>query len=722
MKFSYRLFLIIVLLSIISLSASAQSRNLLLSGKITDATSGEPLPGVTISVDGTQVGTITDAEGKYTLQYVLPRSKHTVSVVVRSMGYKTIARKIDQLGKQVINFPLQHDYLNLEGVTVTATRTEKTLSCAPIVTKLISNSDIQRVNAPSVKDLLEYEIPGVEFSNHGGQTSIKMQGFESGYILFLVDGEELSGQNNGNIDLQRISPDQIERIEVVKGAGSALYGSNAIAGVVNIITKTSRKPFSLFASLGFNQPGHYSSFAEIGINRNGIRSMTSASYSDAKGYHIYAQSKSDSTYVPRNKVWRIGEKLQWSPSKSFKLNANLGFTNRKQFNSIYENQINRTINGHLSGVFNPNDHSSWTLSTNQDISIRSVEFPLVHTADSTAYKNYLTMVRLQNDRVCGDNLNINVGVEYHAEGMKSFQISGLQKMTWAKWGVLFGQAMHEIHEKFNMIYGARLDWHSAYGVNVSPKLGFFSDLGNFKIRGGYAWAFKAPTIMELYFNWYHENGGGFKIFGNPNLKPERAHQLNLGAEYTKGRLSLSASAQYTWFRHKILQTQDEQYNIHYHNATGASPVFGVEFNAIWKPIESLRLSANYSYVHEKSNVDIVGQTISVASARPHSLNGQISYVYSSKKYLLDISLMGKFHSGFDTNVIAQDFTSKEQKSELVHYQSYFVSRITLNQKLFDKYTLSLGVDNIFDYRTDHVSMLAPITPGRSFFAKFIVNL
>ncbi|MDE5997991.1 MAG: TonB-dependent receptor plug domain-containing protein, partial [Muribaculaceae bacterium] len=125
----------------------------------------------------------------------------------------------------------------LETVVVTATRTPKLLKETPVVTRVITSSEIARSGKPDIGALLEQQMPGVEFSLGMGQnTQINMSGFGGGGILFLLDGERMAGETLDNPDYSRLNLQNVERVEIVKGAASSLYGSNATGGVVNIIS------------------------------------------------------------------------------------------------------------------------------------------------------------------------------------------------------------------------------------------------------------------------------------------------------------------------------------------------------------------------------------------------------------------------------------------------------------------------------------------------------
>lgn len=137
-------------------------------------------------------------------------------------------------------------HYELEEVVVTGTRTPKFLKDTPIQTRVITSRDIARTDATNVQDLLQQELPGVEFSYSMNQrTHLNFAGFGGQGILFLVDGERLAGESMDDVDFSRLLMAGVERIEIVKGASSALYGSSAAGGVVNIITKNATEPWTL---------------------------------------------------------------------------------------------------------------------------------------------------------------------------------------------------------------------------------------------------------------------------------------------------------------------------------------------------------------------------------------------------------------------------------------------------------------------------------------------
>ena len=163
----------------------------------------------------------------------------------------------------------------MDEVVVTATRTPLPLKRTPVITRVISARDIERSGAVTLQQALERELAGIEFHQAGYGTSLSFQGLDSRYVLFLLDGERMAGETYGNIDFSRIPLSSVARIEVVRGASSVLYGSNAMGAVINIITREPRKKVEVGASVRYGTP----------FQRNGGDSLAGkATASDSRTY------------------------------------------------------------------------------------------------------------------------------------------------------------------------------------------------------------------------------------------------------------------------------------------------------------------------------------------------------------------------------------------------------------------------------------------------------
>lgn len=203
------------------------------------------------------------------------------------------------------------------------------LKDAPIITRVITSDDIKKVNANNVADLLKTELPGIEFSfSMDQQTAINMQGFGGNSVLFLVDGERLAGETLNNVDYERLNLDNVERIEIVKGAASTLYGSSAIGGVINIITRESDDPWNLNLNSRFSEHNDQRYGGTAGFNAGKFNSLTNVQYNNVDTYAV--DNPGDFSTVFGSRVWNFKERLIYRPLETLKLTGRAGYYFRER--------------------------------------------------------------------------------------------------------------------------------------------------------------------------------------------------------------------------------------------------------------------------------------------------------------------------------------------------------------------------------------------------------
>ena len=216
------------------------SQGVSLSGYVT-GTDSSSVAGATILIKGSTYGTATDKKGFYKINKVNPG---TYIIRVSFLGFETQERSITVLrGENRVDFSMRESNIDLNEVVVTGTKSEKALKDVPVITQVISARKMLQLGITNVTDALQKMVPGLNVSHFGTLTSVTLQGMDAKYVLFLIDGERIAGEVNGDIDYSMLNLENIDRIEVIKGASSSLYGSNAIGGVINIITKKINEPF-----------------------------------------------------------------------------------------------------------------------------------------------------------------------------------------------------------------------------------------------------------------------------------------------------------------------------------------------------------------------------------------------------------------------------------------------------------------------------------------------
>lgn len=207
-------------------------------GHVIDKKSGEHLAFINIFLKGTTIGTVSDATGHYFLKN-LPEGKYTL--VMQSIGYQTIERTVTlRKGKTLeVNFEASEDAISLDGVVVSANRNETTRRLAPSLVNVLDSRMFENSNATSLSDGLNFQ-PGVRVENNCqncGFQQVRINGLEGPYTQILLDSRPIFSALTGVYGLEQVPANMIERVEVMRGGGSALFGSSAIAGTINIITK-----------------------------------------------------------------------------------------------------------------------------------------------------------------------------------------------------------------------------------------------------------------------------------------------------------------------------------------------------------------------------------------------------------------------------------------------------------------------------------------------------
>jgi len=255
------------------------SQGVSLSGYVS-GTDSSTVTGATITIKGTTFGTVTDKKGFYKINKIKPG---TYTLRVSYLGFETQERSVAILKEDNhVDFTIRESNIDLNEVVVTGTKSEKTLKNVPVITQVINARKMLDLGITNVTDALQNMVPGLNMSQFGTRASITLQGMDAKYVLFLIDGERIAGEVNGDIDYSMLNLENIERIEVIKGASSSLYGSNAIGGVINIITKKIIEPFDAKFYSRYSKFNELYSGGGIGLKKGIVGSRTSFNYSHTR--------------------------------------------------------------------------------------------------------------------------------------------------------------------------------------------------------------------------------------------------------------------------------------------------------------------------------------------------------------------------------------------------------------------------------------------------------
>lgn len=413
--------------------------------------------------------------------------------------------------------------IDLQEVSITATRTEKFLSAVPMPVLLISQAQIRQMGSLRLNEILQ-EQTGLAIINDHGQ-GIQMQGFNPDYTLILIDGEPLIGRTAGTLELSRLAVANIKQIEIVKGASSSLYGSEALAGVINIITENPQATkASLSIRYGTNQTtdlGFQASFKKeklkgsIFLNRYG-----------SSGYDFTPNTFGQTVEPFQNHT--LQSKIAYDFSKTLKLTVSGRYFIENQENRFEVSTANLLAKVAGSGQvqdFNLNPTLDWRITDRW-----KTQFRLYYSA----YQTQTTLNYLADNQLFEENffrqtfLRSEIQTEYFVSEKHSF-ILGLGNL-WESVAAtryvgkkqfenryLYAQYEFLPSKQWNITLGSRFDLHTVYGSQLSPKIAVQYEINpKIVLRASAGMGFKAPDFRQLYLN-FNNSVAGYSVFGSEEL-------------------------------------------------------------------------------------------------------------------------------------------------------------------------------------------------------------
>lgn len=611
----------------------------------------------------------------------------------------------------------------LDEVVVTGTRTPKFLKDTPIQTRVINAKEIARLDATNVQDLLQQELPGVEFTYAmNQQTHLNFSGFGGQGVLFLVDGERLAGETMDDVDFTRLSMDNVERIEIVKGAASALYGSNATGGVINIITKKSQKPVTLNVNARYAKHNEQRYGGTFGLNGKHWNNMFTVNFNRMDNYDVHSASNPVTRIISTvygDKTINFKDQLVWSPNKNFHLSGRAGYFFRETVRSADQPERYRDFSGGLGMQWNISEHDDFQASYAFDQYDKS-DYQRITKLDIRDYSNVQNSLRLLYNHTFdrGDVLTLGSDFMYDYLYNTNLENETRNQNSWD----LFGQYDWRISDQWEAVGAVRYDYFSdGKESHVTPKLNVcYKPIYNLSIRAGYGMGFRAPTLKEKYYNF--DMAGIWIVEGNANLKSEVSHNFNLSAEYTKGHYNLTGSVYYNKVKNKLATSapyfktpNDKLPYLPYANLDDYS-VCGGEIGAQAKWNNGFGARLTYAYTKEQLAKDKDGHTINnqYIPAREHALNARVDFDKQlSKKYGLNIALQGRVLSGVE-NVEYKDYYDVSKGTITVEYPAYTIWKLSVVQRVGNVVKVTADLDNVFGYKPKYYYLNSPITDGVNF--------
>jgi vitamin B12 transporter len=495
----------------------------------------------------------------------------------------------------------------LPPVFVTSTRTETPLSQVTTSATVITDKDIQAQQAETVLQVLR-TVPGldvVQSGSRGNTTSVFIRGSESDHVLVLIDGVEVNSTTLGAFDFANLTTENVERIEILRGAGGTLYGSQAIGGVINIITKKGQGPMEAGLSLeGGNGSTHRQALTlrggagKLGYSFSGARTESQGFHSENDDYRNLAASARLDYQVTEDAILRGIFHFVKTDQGLFNNNnfASQPDPNAREAGTQYlgklewEQKIFKNWDYRISGSmfkehFKDSDDVDGCVFFGFPCDSRTRDRfrPRIDTGE------FQTNYRFE------DWSTTTFGIEYKR---RSADTSGGIDKAIRNMGYYLQEQFQFLDRRLILIPGVRLDDNQSFGTAWTPSFSaayLFRETGT-KLKASYAKGFKAPSLNELFF----PPGFGCPAFGNPNLKPERSWELNAGVE--QDVLSDRVKLGLTYFHREVNDLIDgrpipgDPFGCFRAENVGTARFDGVEWSLGIKLLTSLTMNANYTYL------------------------------------------------------------------------------------------------------------------------------
>lgn len=688
---------------------------------------------------------ITNTSGQAELK--LP-SKGICYYKVTYIGYVPVTGKIGGTQDEKVIY-MKEDDLGINEVVVTGSRTARPIKMSPVTTQVLGGKALVDAGYSNLQQALQQETPGLNIQKVGFGNEISMQGLDARHVLFLMDGERMTGDMAGNLDYERFNLHAIDRVEIVKGASSTLYGSRAAGAVINLITKKTDKPLSIDAGIRYGQMNernykhpqpkdflymfeqnadrpNLQSWVSAGFKAGKFTSQTDVWYSESDAFYMYQAENDKKVYtkeanpflphditVVSNAVRppmgiegkehiTVSQKLYYNPNPNLSVLVYGSSFFMNTYDLIQDMMFSqaRDWTAGTKVTYHVKDWFSVTGSLHADFYDRFKR----HERIDKRQKDYESSIYQPRLTVTSNYFNghsLILGMEHTSDELTSDRFSGNAnhdlKTRALKETEYFLQDEWTINPRWMISAGIRTNFSKAFGFMGMPKVAAkYSPDKHWSLRANYSMGYRSPSIKELFFNWDHL--GMFMIRGNENMRPEKNNYFSLGAEYSNDRLFVSGTAYGNYFRDKIegvWRIYDMQYNFEYTNLS-QQRLLGLEVLARWSVLDCLTLNGTYSFVDVSKN-----KGIQVNTTSPHAATASIDYKYMKKNYRLNAVFSASYMGGKKFDVQDRVFVKEENKSYDAYFRcdlpQYVLCNLSVSQTFWNKVKLTLGMDNLFNY-------------------------
>lgn len=724
-------------------------------GLVIDSYSRIPLIGASIRIDSTLFQVASDGFGSFSIP--LPKRK-IVNLIASYTGYESrrVCLQTDSANRGVVVALIPKPTL-IDEVVVTGTGTPHYTKNAPVQTEVFSAKAIENAPSSSLEGLLARLSPSISVSNNAMGTFLRLNGLGNDYFIVMINGRRIYGDVGSQNDLSRIDPATVDRIELVKGASSSLYGSDAIAGVINILTKKSSSPISFASSTRIGSYGELIHSSSVGGSNGRMDGSLAIGYTRSDGWKN-SEYEVDKNGTPANpnddrlvktstmtknpmvsKSAKAKASVKVSSSLSISSDADITYrevtppTTAKGYDFLYHNQ---SYGAGITYLCKTNGSFSATISYDRFRYLYryGMKYNVTYKENNGSSKfvtYYPNDVVLNNDQ---HRVALNAKFSYKPNTRNSIVLGLDSDAEWLKSPyrlvadrvddnehALFGQDELTLLPSLVVTLGARLVYHSMFGTKLTPKASLLYKYNDFNIRGSIALGYKTPTLKELYYRYERDDMGAYRIYlGNPKLKPQTSYYYATSFEYHGKSLQANITPYinrvYDMIEYKTIATSSEdkargvEETRLYDNIKDAM-ITGLDASVTFKLSRNILLGGGYSYTDARNTTD----GCKLKDVALHRANARCEYLLTRNKHTFSATLSCESSTKIYGDALSENYYDQQASSGYSIWKWSMLHKYPITKKL--KSDLGFGIDNLFNYYESkpYGVSYGIVTPGRTVF-------
>lgn len=731
-----------LILSVFAFVAMPVCAQVTLGGIVIDSETGKPVQGANIRVEHSLSGTSANSKGEFSISNLPEQDSYKLSVTHVSYLPVTVTTGPDNS----IIIKMQESYINLGQVVVTGTGTHRRMTNSPVPIQVITAKDIENAGATSLEDALTKLSPNITTMTNGMGTFLNLNGMSQDYMIILENGHRLGGDER----MARIGTGNIKRIEIQSGAASALYGSEAIGGVINIITDDSKNGIGASSYTHYTSHGRFTQTVDADVSQGRLSSYTTYQRKEADNWQVNdIDEEGNKTGRPMSMGYRsdnLSQRFTYAVTDKLNLSVRGNYNDyetRRPESATYFKKSGGNFKETQAYTYNMS-HRTWLYGLSADYMISSaayIEADFYSDNFRSSYRYFSKsgsflpgdeQVRKETAYYDGtlkgifkpnDMNKLSVGMEYINEQLdsESDNISRESMFTAAA----FVQDELSLTDDIQAVAGVRYLYNGNFRSHATPNVSLMYKPGNFRFRAAWSAGYRAPTLSQIYATDQAKSTSRATV-GNPELKPEKSRSASLNAEFSNQRLSVSVTGMVNnvtdMINYRVL-SDAEISAMGYDDLHAQFSTIRQRSNIDEAHIKSLSANANVyvgagftlggGYILTDSKAISDGKETPVDKSVKHSGNVNARWDHNWGDYHLNVNLNGHIQSERWSSTYG--YAPGYSQWDLNTTHTFYVEDFILEP--------GLGIENIFNERDTRPwnSNFSTVNPGRAVYVSLALK-